>query len=47
VRETKHVSGYLYIPLVIIGLLSVISLFPPIAPALTEGLEIVIGGIVP
>ena len=47
VRETKHVSGYFYVPLVIIGLLSVIFLFPPIAPALTKGLEIVIGGIVP
>lgn len=47
VSETKHVSGYLYIPLFIIGVLSVLFLFPPVAPALTKGLELIIGGIVP
>lgn len=47
VRETKHVSGYLYIPLFIIGLLSVIFLFPPVAPALAKGVGIIIGGVLP
>jgi len=46
-REQKHVSGYLYIPLFIIGLLSVIVLFPPVAPALAKGVAIIIGGVLP
>jgi NADH-quinone oxidoreductase subunit M len=46
-KEKKHVSGYLFIPLVIIGLLSVIFLFPPVSPAIVKGLEIIIGGVVP
>ena len=45
--EKKHVSGYLYIPLFIIGLLSVIFLFPPVAPALAKGVGIIIGGVIP
>jgi len=45
--EKKHVSGYLYIPLFIIGLLSVIFLFPPVAPALAKGVGMIIGGVVP
>ena len=46
-KEKRYASGYLYIPLFIIGLLSVLFLFPPLSPALAKGLGMVIGGVVP
>ena len=53
-REKKQVSAALYIPLFIIGLLSVLFLFPPVASALTGGLfevlkhyGMVTGGVLP
>ncbi len=51
-RERKEISGYLYVPLFIIGIISVLLLLPPLSTALIPGLKSVIwllgmGGVVP
>ncbi|MGB2842486.1 MAG: complex I subunit 5 family protein [Halobacteriota archaeon] len=52
-KDTKRleISGYFYIPLFIIGILSVLLLFPPLSTALIQGLNSMpglgLGGVVP
>ena len=52
-KDTKRleISGYLYVPLFIIGIISVLLLFPPLSTALIPGLKSVIpeilGGVMP
>ncbi len=45
--ERLEISRYLYAPLYIIGMISVLLLFPPLSTVLVHGLNMLIGGVVP
>jgi formate hydrogenlyase subunit 3/multisubunit Na+/H+ antiporter MnhD subunit len=46
--ERLEISSYLYVPLYVIGLVSILLLFPPLSSALIPGLKAVIfGGLIP
>jgi formate hydrogenlyase subunit 3/multisubunit Na+/H+ antiporter MnhD subunit len=46
--ERLEISSYLYVPLYIIGLVSILLLFPPLSSALIPGLKaVILGGLIP
>ncbi len=51
--ERLEISRYLYVPLYVIGIISVLLLFPPLSTVLIHGLDMIpglglgVGGVVP
>jgi len=46
--ERLEISSYLYVPLYIIGIVSILLLFPPLSSALIPGLKaVILGGLIP